>query len=68
MYAAEVVWTQREYDETKGKEVSKIKTDVIGFALKEDAMRYVDDFANGMKKMETMTFRVGKVFTIEEIA
>lgn len=68
MYAAEVVWTQREYDETKGKEVSKIKTDVIGFALKEDAMRYVDDFANGMKKMETMTFRVGKVFAIEEIA
>ncbi len=68
MYAAEVVWTQREYDETKGKEVSKIKTDVIGFALKEDAMRYVDDFAAGMKKMETMTFRVGKVFAIEEIA
>lgn len=68
MYAAEVVWTQREYDETKGKEVSKIKTDVIGFALKEDAMRYVDNFANGMKKMETMTFRVGKVFAIEEIA
>ena len=68
MYAAEIVWTQREYDETKGKEVSKIKTDVIGFALKEDAMRYVDDFANGMKKMETMTFRVGKVFAIEEIA
>ena len=68
MYAADIVWTQREYDETKGKEVSKIKTDVIGFALKEDAMRYVDDFANGMKKMETMTFRVGKVFAIEEIA
>lgn len=68
MYAAEVVWTQREYDETKGKEVSKIKTDVIGFALKEDAMRYVDDFAAGMKKLETMTFRVGKVFAIEEIA
>ena len=68
MYAAEVVWTQREYDETKGKEVSKIKTDVIGFALKEDAMRYIDDFAAGMKKMETMTFRVGKVFAIEEIA
>ena len=68
MYAAEVVWTQCEYDETKGKEVSKIKTDVIGFALKEDAMRYVDNFANGMKKMETMTFRVGKVFAIEEIA
>ena len=68
MYAAEVVWTQREYDETKGKEVSKIKTDVIGFALKEDAMRYVDNFANGLKKMETMTFRVGKVFAIEEIA
>ena len=68
MYAAEVVWTQREYDETKGKEVSKIKTDVIGFALKEDAMRYVDGFAAGMKELETMTFRVGKVFAIEEIA
>ena len=48
--------------------MSKIKTDVIGFALKEDAMRYIDDFAAGMKKMETMTFRVGKVFAIEEIA
>ena len=68
MYAAEVVWTQREYDASKGKEVNKIKTDVIGFALKEDAMKYVDDFANGMKKLETMTFKVGKVFAIEEIA
>ena len=68
MYAAEVVWTQREYDEKKGKEVSRIKTDVMGFARKDDAIAFIDDFEEGLKKTETMTFRLDKVWAIEEIA
>lgn len=68
MFAAEVVWTQREYDETKGKEVNKLKTNVVGFADKSDAMHYVDDFAEGLKKVDTMTFKIGKVYEFEVFA
>lgn len=68
MYAAEVVWTEKVYDSAKDKIVTKIRSNVKAFAIQAQAIKYIDTIEKQIEDgAESVTFRLGKVYYIEEV-
>ena len=68
MYAAEVVWTEKVYDAAKDKIVTKIRSNVKAFALQSQGIEYIDTIKKQIEDgAESVTFRIGKVYLIEEV-
>ena len=66
MFAAEIVWTNNEYDSGKAKVVKKLKSNVKIFGTEREATRFIDDFYDSCQGVASVTFRIGKVYRISE--
>lgn len=64
MFVAEIVWTNNEYDSSKGKVVKKLKSNVKVFETEEEATRFVDNFWGSCEDVASATARIGKVYRI----
>ena len=64
MFVAEIVWTNNEYDSSKGKVVKKMKSNVKVFETEEQASRFVDEFWESCEGVKSATPRIGKVYRI----
>ena len=64
MFVAEIVWTNNEYDSSKGKVVKKLKSNVKVFETEEEATRFVDKFWGSCEDVASATARIGKVYRI----
>ena len=65
MYAAEIVWTNNEYDSGKAKVVKKLKSNVKIYQTEKEATEFVDKFYESCQGVKSVTFRIGKVYKID---
>ena len=66
MYAAEVVWTNDEYDPVKDKVIKKLKSNLKVYQTEKEATEFVDRFYESCGVSQSVTFRLGKVYRVEE--
>ncbi len=64
MYAAEIVWTNNEYDSGKAKVVKKLMSNVKIYQTEKEATEFVDKFYESCQGVKSVTFRIGKVYKI----